>query len=178
VIDLRPFCSTSSFRRALMNPFSAGEHTYATNGHIAIRVSRRVDVPEVDDAPDLGKLFKENTDTFIPWRSLRKFARPEATGTECSVCHGRGRAHDCPDCTCTCAECDGTGLEYNDISMFIGEHLFNVKYVWMLVNLPETEVPESFAKDRYDPMPFRFTGGEGLLMGVRRRLSNHVDVSV
>ncbi len=47
MIDLKPFCGDNDIRYYLNEPFSEGEFTYATNGHILIRVPRRDDVPEV-----------------------------------------------------------------------------------------------------------------------------------
>jgi hypothetical protein len=45
-IDLKPFCSRK--REILSAPFSVGNHTYATNRHICVRIPRRADVPEAD----------------------------------------------------------------------------------------------------------------------------------
>ena len=41
-IDLQPFCGEDHDRWYLMKPLSFGDYTYATNGHIVIRVTRRV----------------------------------------------------------------------------------------------------------------------------------------
>jgi hypothetical protein len=36
-VDLQGFCSTDSGRQNLQKPFSRGEFTWATNGHVLIR---------------------------------------------------------------------------------------------------------------------------------------------
>lgn len=40
-LDLKPFCYKRGDRPHLQRPFSFGRHTFATNGHILIRVERR-----------------------------------------------------------------------------------------------------------------------------------------
>lgn len=56
--ELQAFCAgPDDIRYALHEPWSAGEWTYATNGHIAVRVPRLADVPEVSNAPNAAKLF-------------------------------------------------------------------------------------------------------------------------
>ena len=48
-------------------PFSLNGHTYASNGHICVRVPRRLDIPENKEAP--------NAEEALPWDFSRvKFA--------------------------------------------------------------------------------------------------------
>ncbi len=47
-LDLTPFCGTGAHRSYLHNPFASGGHTFATNGHIAIRVPARDDAKPVE----------------------------------------------------------------------------------------------------------------------------------
>jgi hypothetical protein len=54
MIDLKPFCDKGSFR-GLEAPFTVGDWTYATDGHICIRVPRRADAPERGRQPDASK---------------------------------------------------------------------------------------------------------------------------
>jgi hypothetical protein len=49
-VDLDLFCDPE--RRNLAVPFSLNRHTYATNGHIIVRVPRRPDIPENKEAPN------------------------------------------------------------------------------------------------------------------------------
>jgi hypothetical protein len=56
-VDLNLFCDPE--RRNLSVPFSLNGHTYASNGHIIVRVPRRPDIPENKEAPNAEKL--------LPW---------------------------------------------------------------------------------------------------------------
>jgi hypothetical protein len=55
--DMKPFCSTDEIRPYLHNPFSRGDYSYATNGHIIVRVRKVAEISENDQAPDAGMLF-------------------------------------------------------------------------------------------------------------------------
>ena len=176
MIDLRPFCSTETFRPILRQPFSVGNRTYATDGHIMVRVARREDVPEQPTAPAVTHLFKDVS--HVSWRALRKVEFPEEIKERCSECEGRGTLHDCPDCTCTCEGCDGSGSISGMASIFVGAGLFNVRYVRLLAALPGILVPETVADTaarELSPMPFKFDDGDGLLVGLRRKLDHHID---
>lgn len=171
-INLRPFCSTEFYRPALMQPFSIGDHSFATNGHIAIRVVRRADVPDRSDAPDMGRLFKDTIG--VSWRPLRKFDVPKEIEERCRTCDGRGHKHDCPDCECECENCGGTGIAVEGFSICIGEGIFNVKYVLLLASLSGIMVPE-IVNDVSNPMPFKFDGGDGMLMARRIKCESHIE---
>lgn len=172
-INLQPFCGINHFNPWMEHPFSRGEYTYATNGHIAIRVARREDVPEHPKSPDIERLFTDVSG--VQWRQLRKVELPDVPSTKCRDCDGRGTVHDCPDCKCDCDECDGTGEIESDASACIGDALFNTKYIRLLAALPWIEVPITDLMP--EPMPFRFEGGTGLLMSLRRQFVNHIDIS-
>lgn len=115
MIDLWPFCSPD--RENLTVPFSRGQYTYATNGHIVVRVPRRADVPENPKAPDIEKIGLEAPTNLRP---LPHYTLP--TGRKCLRCRGAGRAYDCDKCEgsgwsqCShcnseieCKECHGAG---------------------------------------------------------------------
>ena len=53
--DLMKFCGGND-RAGIATPFSIGEYTYATNGHIMVRVPRIADIPERTDAPSPAKI--------------------------------------------------------------------------------------------------------------------------
>ena len=57
-INLDIFCDPSS--PGLTRPFSVGTWSYATNGHILVRVPRRDDVAENPDAPNTRALLRKN----------------------------------------------------------------------------------------------------------------------
>ena len=53
-MDLQQFCSVGDEynRYRIHRPFSRGAWSWATNGHILVRVARRADIPEDQDAPN------------------------------------------------------------------------------------------------------------------------------
>lgn len=169
-LNLSVFCSTDPVRPYLHKPFSRGEWTYATNGHICVRVPRRLDAPEQDN-PNAEKLF--DTISASAMRLLRSIAFPELISRECECCGGRGTVHDCPDCACDCESCGGDGEVQEKASVGIGIADYNAKYVKQLTALPGLVIASDAAPA--EPLFFRFDGGEGLLMPMRVRYINHVD---
>lgn len=110
-IDLTPFCSREHYRVARIGrPWSIGPWTYATNGHIAIRVPRRPDTPEHPEAPEnIVDLFSR----FVSLRFRPLTARvPPTNLPPCRVCRGTGWVVRCRECdgegthTCDCPYCD------------------------------------------------------------------------
>ena len=55
--NISKFCSKDSTRSSINSPYSLGEYTYATNGHIIIRLPRIDDIKENPEAPDPSKIF-------------------------------------------------------------------------------------------------------------------------
>jgi hypothetical protein len=156
-INLEPFCAPAEREpgRDLSVPFSLNGHTYATNGHIAVRVPRRPDVPENKEAP--------NAEERLPWSmcaSGKLPLRPEQLqmlpASWCPICAGSGNAHVCPNCSCECKNCGGFGE-----IVAIGEVFFNARYILLMRALPGLEIGEPKPEA---PLLFRFEGGEGLLM--------------
>jgi hypothetical protein len=164
MIDLQPFCSTDDTRPYLMKPYSRGEFTYATNNHVLVRVPRRDDAPEHDKAPNVESVFiKFHKGEFVP---APPFDVPAFETTECDECAGGTEpAHDCPECECECETCDGTGSIVEKASLTIRGSIFDAKYIRLLLALPSLELPTTI--DAIDAMPFKFEGGDGLLMPMR-----------
>lgn len=116
---IQKFCSLDPHRSNISKPWSVGEHTIATNGHVMVRVPRLPDVPENPAAPDITKVL----DIAAPpddMRPLPEFTMP--SGARCQECLGKGRSYACPECdgegsricnACDherdCDDCDGTG---------------------------------------------------------------------
>jgi hypothetical protein len=145
-------------------PFSLNGHSYATNGHIAVRVPRRPDIPENKEAPSAERL---------PWDFSRvKFGplpQPELLSVTCGFCGGLGHKHECPDCRCECKHCNGSGKiipPRNAVRVRIGKAVFAGQYIEWIQALPGLEIGKPKPSR---PLPFRFEGGEGLLMPVRGR---------
>lgn len=81
-------------------PWSRGEWSYATNGHIIVRVPRLADVDENPQAPGAEKLFAETKQAeFIP---VPECAMPP--DVDCTYCDGTGK--DPGDRRYNCKECD------------------------------------------------------------------------
>lgn len=172
MIDLSPFCSKEELRPFLHTPFSHGEWTYATNGHIAIRVPRRSDMPGDSNAPGekIEAMFAAAGN--LEMRPMPRFEWPPRETSDCSACEGRGTAHTCPNCECPCQRCDGSGISGSVVSGNLGPAIFDAKYLILLMKLPEAEVPSE--PSTTEPMPFIFTGGCGLLMPRRVESLKHV----
>ena len=164
-INLEIFCATD--RPKLARPFSIGAWTYATNGHILVRVPRRDDVAENPDAPNASLVYEKVKSP----RRYKQVPQFELSGPfeweeerECWRCrYHKGKIHDCPDCKCACPECGGTGklTDRNFKKTQIGRVGYNSKYISWLQSLPGVEIGPPHKKD---PLAFRFDGGEGLLM--------------
>jgi hypothetical protein len=180
MLDLQQFCSTEQFRFNLHKPFSYGAFSYASNGAIAIRVARRDDIPEAEQAKipqQIDKWFSEIEG--IPVESdtpLLPDDEEVETKDQCELCDGRGKDHDCPDCECVCANCEGSGTETTTKSISIDAFgtIFRLKFLRLVLRLPNVEV----AVDRIRPSKpifFRFSGGAGCLMPCSRKLKRHIE---
>lgn len=188
-IDLQSFCAKDDVRSYLLQPFVIGGHTYATNGHIAVRVPGGEPDPEqrlpehVREA--VLKMFATEYTDFEP---LPQIPAP----TTCPDCNGAGTVEEaeCDDCNGAgefahgsheyeCKECDGTGtvrdVECNNRDcrggelfqpMRVGAAFFDVRYLHRIAQLPSARIrvvgPEAFAA-------FVFDGGEGRVMPCRER---------
>jgi hypothetical protein len=101
--ELKRFCGDEDDpRHYLRAPFSRGDWTYATNGHICVRTNRIDGVGEIDTKSLLGleKLFHASESPWIPVPECS--APPDE---DCLICNGTGEhecscghKHECPDC--------------------------------------------------------------------------------
>lgn len=174
-IDLRPFCGTEVTRVYLMKPFSRGDWTYASDGRILVRVPRRASVPDdADNSASVEKIIAEHPlPALRPFRGV-KIPDAKSEEIECRECKGRGTEHDCPDCTCDCQECEGTGKceGREEVSIDIGGVPFAARYGRLIQLLPDLHVPQAVTPEA--PMPFAFKGGEGILMPLRSPHKKHL----
>lgn len=175
-VALQPFCGDPEGWNGhkLGRPFSRGEFTYATDGKILIRVPRRADVPEREDAPAVERVLEQAAATAF--RPVNKPELPTETRTECESCHGRGVEHDCPDCQCTCKECSGTGSVSADAetSLSLGGAAMSLKYARRFLTLPGLMIADPC--EGAGPLAFRFDGGDGMTAVLRHRLGVHLDI--
>jgi hypothetical protein len=161
MVDLASFCGDPE--KHLSAPFSLNEHTYASDGCIAVRVPRRPDVPENEKAPNAKA-------EALPWDFSRVEFGPlpvlETLPNRCTACHGRGYKHECPDCRCECESCGGSGKSTPCVR--VGNAVFAFEYIDRMGELPGLEIGKPRLirgkQKRARVLPFRFKGGEGLLM--------------
>lgn len=176
-IDLTQFCAAvnSDTRPYFHAPFSMGDFSYATNGHILVRVARRDDVRESSEQLNADKPLEgaKSAQFYAPNVKLPKIEQP--IKGECADCDGRGREHSCPDCECICSLCEGTGTEIPEIktSTEIGGVVFNLRYIRKMLALPNVVIA-SPSKDA--PFLFRFDGGVGAVMPMCGKHVNHIEI--
>jgi hypothetical protein len=172
MIDLTPFCSTDRRRPNMQHPWSRGDWTYATNGHIMIRLPRSSGVAENGEAPNAEKIFDQvaSQSETLP---LPKFKMPRLKTEECVSCDGRGFAHDCPYCHCECESCDGAGSATEKASIELFGANYDVKYIKLIRDLPKSEF-SCWPPPLDAPARFVFNGGDGALMPLRKVYKRHI----
>lgn len=169
--DLKPFCYTGDDRPYLKQPWSRGDFTYASNGHVLVRVLRLTDVPENAATPDCEKLLAKTPECsdFAPFP---EFDISDAPKVPCDICDGRGTEHDCPDCGHDCEECDGTGEIEEIQSVTLFGAIYDTRYIKQIMTLPGLKF--SASPPKHVAARFIFEGGEGLIMPRRSPTENHL----
>jgi len=157
-IDLQLFCADDAIQTRLATPFSRGDWTYATDGHIAVRVPRRPDVPDRDDAPDVERVFAATGYDPLKARLIQPTTLPPPEIVTCWRCigggvHRRGRKRKV-----TCEECNGAGTTRADEAVRIGDRLCARQCAERLAFLPDLHMDSSDLI-----LAFRFAGGEALV---------------
>jgi RecJ-like exonuclease len=105
-IDLTQFYNPSDPREKIRAPFSDEQFTYATDGHIIIRVPRipEITVPGGTTFPQWQSMPWDH-DSLTDWKPL-SVEIPEGQRVDCKSCDGTGKI-------ITCQDCDGDGeVEY------------------------------------------------------------------
>jgi hypothetical protein len=165
--DLMKFCHTDPERFNISVPWSAGEYSYATNGHVIIRVPRLVDVQENDSAPPTVLLFPYADP--LEWFALAEIELPEQKSSDCPECNGEKEVEheDCPHCKGhPCEWCDGTGKVTPMQPVPVGNSHYQLVYLLTLKGLANCRMGPNT-----DPMkqtPFQFDGGDGLIMPMKK----------
>jgi hypothetical protein len=182
---LSKFCHND--HQILCQPWSIEDHTYATDGHIMIRVARLPDVAENELAPDARQIVPKEQPA--EWFDIPDCNPPGLE--DCPKCIGQGKNCDCPECdgdgavwlknsynqyececkSCEgsgrlpeCPSCEGTGKLYPEKRIEIGAAKFHPKYLLRLASLPNCKIgPMGPTEVAW----FKFDGGEGVLMPVR-----------
>lgn len=160
--DLQVFCGTNEDRVELMQPWSRGEWSYATDGRVMVRVPRRGEVLDIAFAPmNAAALFTESFPRETSWEVLPEL--PEITMKDCLWCDGL-KSEEGPGCD----ECGGEGKMPNLTPCRFGERDLNLIYLHKLARLGRVELAVEFGLHD-TPLAFRWEGGQGLLMPMRRR---------
>ena len=158
---LKKFCGDKDPERSkIKNPFSIGEFTYATNGHIAIRIPIMNCVPLSNPVtPEaLFKNLQKHEFEDISEIELPEFKRTQEDCLEC--------VHDCPTCFCqeSCEICNGTGriVRLTGDAAIIHGVPFDPTYISMIKSLPKPTFCKSPKQE--EAAFFKFDGGCGILM--------------
>ena len=189
---LKKFVSQNDPREYMRGPFNRGEWTYATNGHIAVRV------PKIDGIATLAeKHIPKLEGPFKRTHSDNAFvALPPLPPLEkCRFCNGTGVAYECEECdgdgefehgshTYACKECDGRGqVTYSGgieaacwrcggsgakriVPIQVGGSHFDLFYLHLINGLPGAKF--SPGAGRMDMAMFVFDGGEGILIPLKQ----------
>lgn len=168
--DLQQFCSTHDHAFSIKEPFTRGDFTYATSGHILVRVPRLEAVGPVERSPSAEKLFDQSP----PVECMPLFLKlPPPKVEECAECSDGESVHDCPNCDCVCDSCDGAGEIEVRVSCEVRGVLFDTAYIRKIQTLPGLKF--AVAPPKKAAVRFEFEGGgEGLLMPLSRTYPKHV----
>ena len=145
--DLQKFCGRETSRAYLMKPFTHGAYSWATDGHIIIRVPRIDGVaetsgPPIDDALATVMATKSGPlNTPLP-------------------------SYDIPP------------RKIKNVSVGICGMPFAARYVRMLQALPNVIIRAMDDLNDAPHMVFSFDGGDGALMGLRYKLSTHIEPKI
>jgi len=191
-MNLQDFCAKDEQKQnRLSKPFSHGKYSFASDGHMLIRVPRLLEVTK--GLPD----FMESKFTeFVTGDCLTPIPDYEQEKKKCSICRGTGKVEECPECkgigevyfqniyndyefeclTCNghgevsggknaCEECEGTGQVYADrwAGIDIGNKRIGLRLLDKIKELPGVMLGNCSGDDKA-PVMFRFDGGDGLLM--------------
>ena len=191
---LKQFCSRDTTRTGILEPWSVNGHSFATDGHILLRVPRLDQVVENKNAPKTDQLFADSlhTGNFLSIPDLpepRDGPCPECKGSgkvpaECQKCDGEGTTL-CPRCEdgqLECDKCDGTGVleEQSEIPcedcdgsgkrpvlqrVAVGNQTVDVKFLRLIKDLPNVRIANG--QEEVGALTFVFDGGDGLIMPIR-----------
>lgn len=193
-IDLQQFCSVADFNDLFEAPFNIGKYTFATNRHIIVRVPLIKKYVELESSLSSDSILRiiQSAETATDLIPLVDWEKPELK--ECEDCGGTGRVDKCVECNgygetqnhniepcekCDtsgvvpgnekdCPYCKGKGKKYPFFKpCLIGNGIYAAaEYIALIKALPNPHIGVSGKPD--DAIPFKFTGGIGLLMPMRK----------
>ena len=155
---LQQFCfDTDDVRHHIRKPWSRGDRTYATNGHILVHVPRLADVAENDRAPQAVSNLLERAKTGT-WLPVPVTTMPPYI--PCTWCDGSGK--DPSDRRYRCDECGGKKSEPDyRTGTIIGPAKFANRYLALIQGWKIAPTDKSSAAK------IKFVDAEGLLMPMR-----------
>ena len=158
--DLKRFCiSPDDPRLGLLRPWTRDGYTWASNGHIIVRVPVIADIPDNTQAPDGLALFNKQPPA-TEWIPVPTVEKPGIE--DCDHCDGTG-LHEC-DCDNehTCGYCDGKGkCEAMTVSVPVGDTQFSDHYLFLIARW-------EIAPNGLKPAWIRKDDALGLLMPMRK----------
>ena len=174
-VDLTKFCFKGENPFKIQEPFSKGKWTYATNGHMAIRVPRLhvPEFPENEKAPDVEELFKE-ADKRGPYEWV-PVPEVKIETVQCGACKGIDIRKEDGEAF-PCKRCNGEGhyQKAEPVKFPLGAATIALSNVYLdLIHreLPNPQIGliKEAAGDHWTakPVKIRFDGGEGLLMPIQ-----------
>lgn len=109
--QLKQFCCDDPCKTNINAPWSLGDKSYATNGHILIIVDRIEGIEENKKAIDMtGKVLDPLSKEPVGWYPVPMVG--EVAQEPCKHCKGTGKAYTCPECEGEGEVCPSTG--FND----------------------------------------------------------------
>lgn len=195
--ELKKFCADrDDLIYYIQEPFSHGDYTYATNGHIMVRIPR-IEMEETERSRDAAvKLVGKAEKMFSDWSQAAEFLPIPAVElppmSTCKDCGGTGKNAECPKCDgtkevefsnayhdyeFTCKTCNGRGriegpCENCDgtgkIETFASTEVGNAKFQNKYLFMIAALPDSKIAPDGDGVAYFTFEGGDGVLMPTRK----------
>lgn len=148
--QLQPFCARKDkYYYEIETPFNKGDYTYATNGHVVVRVPKLKDraLKQARKTPNVDKIF---ADAIVPEKYIPV---PNPGIVYMSICDEHRNAPYC--------DCDGTGFREGFSFFKVGKQYFQKQHLRLLRLLPGVEIGLA---EGDNAAHFQFDGGDGLLM--------------
>lgn len=167
---LKQFVSVDLARLTITEPWIENGKLFATDGKILVMTDLIDGFTRTNTLPPPPTNIKfvmadfPNDPSAHKWEPAPKVERPMVA---CGDCGGSGthacscgNVHPCPDCE------SGKTVDTKK-NREVGTRLIADHYLAKIAALPNCEV--CVEGNQLDPMPFRFDGGIGLLMPIRKR---------
>jgi hypothetical protein len=173
---LKQFASPDESRIYIGSPFYADGFAYATDGHLAVRIPSEPFEAERWTDRNKETVLKAFAREDGEWWTVTPPKESPIKEAECEECGGSG-VKECHACSHEddCGDCGGTGTVTAEASTTIAGVIFDVATLGRVWKLPDFEL--SIHKgDALSPYRFRFKGGAGVVMPLRRQRDTHIDV--